>query len=69
MLNLDQPFSEIFRKVLEKNASERLTAAEILTDPWVHQHAEDSLTQCYAALADWESAKHCPVESHPAHDH
>ncbi|VDL62129.1 unnamed protein product [Hymenolepis diminuta] len=53
------------KRVLEKNSAERVTAADILSDPWVRQHAEDSLTQCHAALIDWENAKqHCAMETH-----
>ncbi|KAM7537119.1 hypothetical protein Aperf_G00000062476 [Anoplocephala perfoliata] len=57
--------ARFLKKLLEKDASERPTAAEILGDPWIRQHAEDSLTQCHAALADWENAKHYSMESHP----
>ncbi|EUB61923.1 Serine/threonine-protein kinase 6 [Echinococcus granulosus] len=45
------------KRVLERNATARITAAEVIQDPWVRLHAEASLTQCRAALEDWEAAR------------
>ncbi|KAL5110231.1 Aurora kinase A [Taenia crassiceps] len=45
------------KRVLERDAMTRITAAEVIHDPWVSQHAEASLTQCRAALEDWEATK------------
>ncbi|VDM30955.1 unnamed protein product [Hydatigera taeniaeformis] len=45
------------KRVLEKDATVRITAAEVIQDPWVSKHSEASLVQCHAALEDWEVAK------------
>ncbi|VDK21967.1 unnamed protein product [Taenia asiatica] len=49
--------TRFLKRVLERDATARITAAEVIQDPWVRLHAEASLTQCHAALEDWEAAK------------
>ncbi|KAL5971184.1 Aurora kinase A [Taenia solium] len=49
--------TRFLKRVLERDATVRITAAEVIQDPWVRLHAEASLTQCHAALEDWEAAK------------
>ncbi|VDL89964.1 unnamed protein product, partial [Schistocephalus solidus] len=45
--------------LLQRDYTQRIRADEVPNDPWVAENAEKSLTQCRAALDDWEAAKKC----------